>query len=418
MREQETAKIVITGHVDHGKSTLIGRLLLATDSLPKEKLAEIKKISQELGKDTELAFAIDQLEEERKRSITIDTAQIFFKTPKRDYCIIDAPGHVEFLKNMITGATLAQAAVLIVDVDEGIKEQTTRHAYILSMLGIDKLIVVFNKMDLAGNKEEVYEKVKKEALRVLADLGMKPVYTIPVSAKEGTNFTGPSPEMSWYKGPSVLEALDSLDLTRETAVRPLRLPVQDVYQVDGERIIVGRISSGKATSGQSVSLLPSGRVARISSLRVFGKELTEAGAGESIGLTLEPTLTVERGEVLTEKESRPQPTDRFRANIFWIAEEPLEINKKTTLRCATQETGVIAERIEKRINSSTLEVIEEDARRLEMNEAGVVVFKTDKPITAEKFSFVEELGRFVIEHQYNVQGAGIIVEERCDQAKM
>lgn len=412
MREKETAKIVITGHVDHGKSTLIGRLLLATKSLPKEKLAEIERISKELGKDTELAFAIDQLEEERSRSITIDTAQIFFKTPKRSYCIIDAPGHVEFLKNMITGATLAQGGLLVVDVEEGIKEQTTRHAYILSMLGIDKLIVVFNKMDLVGNKQETFEKVRRDALAVLEELGIEPTYTIPVSAKQGTNFSGPSSEMSWYKGACVLDALDSLDLTRETVVRPLRLPVQDVYQVDGEEIIVGRISSGNASTGQNVVLLPSGRKARIDSLREFGKELTEAGAEQSIGLTLDPALSVERGEVIAEKESQPQPTDRFKGNIFWMAETPLEVNNPNTLRCATQETEVIAERIEKRINSSTLEVIEEDAPQLKLNEAGVVVFKTDKPIVAEKFSFVEELGRFVIEHEYNVQGAGIIVEGR------
>lgn len=408
--KKDTLKIVIVGHVDHGKSTLIGRLLYDTDSLPREKIAEIKKISRELGKDTELAYLTDQLREERERNVTIDTTQIFFKTRKRDYVIIDAPGHVEFVKNMISGASLAEAAVLMIDVNEGVMEQTRRHSYIISMLGLDKIIVVANKMDLIGYKEKRFDEVRSDLLKFLADVNIKPSYIIPVSAREGENISKKSRKLRWYRGPSFLDALDSFTLTERGTGTNLRFPIQDIYELDGEWIIVGKVASGMIRQGQKVVLLPTTTDATIKAIKVFQEKRAAARAGESIGLTLEEPLSVNRGEVVVQKENPPAPVDRFKGNIFWMSSEPLQVNKRITLRCATQEVGCVAEKIERRIDSSTLELIEENATELRQNEAGIAIFKTERPILVEKFPLVEELGRFVIEREYKLEGAGIIAE--------
>jgi sulfate adenylyltransferase subunit 1 (EFTu-like GTPase family) len=311
---------------------------------------------------------------------------------------------------MITGATQAEAAVLIVDTNEGVKEQTRRHAYIISMLGMDKIIAVFNKMDLIGYKEERFEKVKNELLKFFDDLGVKPSYMIPVSAKEGINIAKISSEMKWYKGPSLLRAIDSLRVSIEIKRRPLRLPLQDVYEMDGKKITVGRIISGALRKGQKVYFFPSLKEARIDSIKVFGERKVKARAGESIGLILDEGLFAKRGEVIAAEMNPPKITSRFKARVFWMSDKPLQVNGTVTLRCATQEVESFAEKIEKRINSSTLEIIEKNAKELKANEAGVVIFKTAKPIVVEKFSFIEELGRFIIERDYNLQGAGIITE--------
>lgn len=405
---KETVKIVIVGHVDHGKSTLIGRLLLDTNSLSKEKIAEIKKISKELGRDTELAYLTDQLKEERERNITIDTTQIFFKTKKRDFVIIDAPGHVEFLKNMITGATQAEAAVLIVDVNEGVKEQTRRHAYIVSMLGIKKVMIVFNKMDLVDFKEDKFNAVRDKLINFMKELGVSLYALIPISAKDGDNVSRDSSVMRWYRGPALLKALDAFRLDAKTEKKPLRYPVQDIYDVGGEKVIVGRVASGVVRRGQNVVLLPSGRLATTKSITVFGESRTSAQVGESIGLVLKNSHSVKRGDVIVQEGDLPEPTAHFEGNIFWMSEEPLEVGKPVILRCATQEIACVAKRVARKINSSTLEVIAEDSNELKMNEAGVVRFKAEKPIVAEDFSFIQELGRFVIERDYVLQGAGII----------
>jgi len=408
--KKETVKIVIIGHVDHGKSTLIGRLLLETNSLPKGKIEEIKKISRTLGKDTELAYLADQLREERVRSATIDTTQIFFKTRKKKFVIIDTPGHVEFLKNMITGASLAQAAVLVVDANEGVMEQTRRHAFIASMLGIDKIVIAFNKMDIVGYEEKIFDKVKNELSIFLEDLDVRPLFMVPVSAREGVNISRRSQKTIWYKGPSLTEALESLKSDREAVKKPLRFPVQDIYEIGREKIIVGKVASGVIKKRQGVIFLPSFKGAKIKDIRIFKKYgKRKASSGENIGLVLDRSFPVKRGEVIIQADDPRKSVNSFKGNIFWMSEEPLRVNKTITLRCATQEVECIAEKIEKRINTSTFDLIEKDAIELKLNEAGVVVFRTEKPVVIEKFSFIEELGRFVIERGYDLQGAGVIL---------
>ena len=269
--QKENLKFVIVGHVDHGKSTLIGRLFYDTGSIPADKVAEIEQISKELGREIEFAFMMDHLQEERDQGITIDTAQAFFHTDKRDYVIIDAPGHVEFTKNMITGASQAEAALLIVDAEEGVREQTRRHAYLLSMLGLKQVAVVINKMDMDSVKysKQRFEQVVAELLEFCEPLGIKPTHTVPISAKDGDNVAKKSTQMDWYTGLTVLEVLDTFTVPSKPAEKPMRFPVQDVYKVDNKRMFAGRVESGTITNGQEVVFLPSASRSKIKSIEKF-----------------------------------------------------------------------------------------------------------------------------------------------------
>lgn len=309
-------KVVMVGHVDHGKSTLIGQLLLSTHSLPDGKMKEIRKIGRDLGKEAELAYLTDQFREERENSMTIDTTQVFFKTRKAHYAIIDSPGHVEFIKNMLTGATQADAAVLIVDVMEGLKEQTCRHAFLMDMLGVKKLVVVFNKMDLVNYEKTAFVEKRSALLKFLGGLNVKPSSIIPLSAKEGVNISKKSSRTRWYRGPTLLAALDALAPTSKSSLSRLRFPVQDVYEISGRQLLVGQILSGRVSAGQKVMLLPSLRNAVVGSIEIFGRSLKKAVAGENIGLVLKGSGSVSRGEVIVENKLPPVPTKHFSGMFF------------------------------------------------------------------------------------------------------
>ena len=402
---QESLKFVIVGHVDHGKSTLIGRLLYDTNSLPEGKIEEIKEICNRLGKDIEFGYVMDHLEEERDQGITIDTTQIFFNTQKRSYVIIDAPGHVEFLRNMITGASQAEAAVLIVDAVEGVKEQTKRHAYILSMLGLDQVIVAVNKMDLVHYDQKRFLEVRDELLNFLRELTINPTYVIPISASEGDNVAKSMNRIKWYAGPTVLQALDTFRPKESSREKLLRFVVQDVYNID-RRIIVGRVESGTIREGDSVKILPSGEETRIRTLEEFLKDPLEAEAGKCIGITTEDKLFIQRGDVICHPLDLPNVTETIRANIFWMDRAPLKKDSSLWFRCATQEVACRIDRIHKVINSSTLS-INEDASEVKVREVADITIKTDKPVVVEEFNRIPELGRFVLGRS-NVSAGGII----------
>ena len=253
--ELSSLPIVIVGHVDHGKSTLIGRLLSDTGSLKEQRRQEITDSSNLLGKDVEYAFAMDALEEEREGGLTIDTTQAYFQTEKRRYTLVDAPGHKEFLRNMITGASYAQAAILVIDVNEGVMEQTQRHAFLLNMAGIKHVIVALNKMDLVNYDQAIFEKIQQQIKEYFANMSLYPKNYIPIAAKTGLNLVRNDNAISWYSGPSLLEALDALEIT-SLLHAAVRFPVQDVYQMDGKRILVGRIESGTIHQGMDLHILP------------------------------------------------------------------------------------------------------------------------------------------------------------------
>jgi sulfate adenylyltransferase large subunit len=402
----EKLKFVIVGHVDHGKSTLIGRLLYDTGYLSDERVEEIKNICQSLGKDFEFGYVMDHLEEERDQGITIDTAQTFFNTEKRGYVIIDAPGHIEFLKNMISGASQADAAILIVDAEEGIKEQTKRHAYILEMLGLSQVIVTINKMDIVDYDREKFEEIKKDIIDFLSKINIRPSYIIPISAKKGDFVAKASNSMEWYRGPTFLRALDSFKTREDSIDKPMRFVVQDIYSFD-KRIIVGRVESGIIRKGDKIKILPSGEDTTVKSIEEHLKNVTEAEAGKSIGITTEDKLFIDRGNVIVHHGDIPIVTNTINANIFWMDKIPFKKGESLIFRCATQEVGCEIEKIDRVINSSTLEIISENGEEIKNRDVANVIIKTHKPVIIDNFNKIEELGRFVLGREDTCAG-GII----------
>jgi sulfate adenylyltransferase large subunit len=404
--EEAALPIVITGHVDHGKSTLIGRLLYDTGVLKEDRYREIIQTSSMLGKETEFAFALDALEEERERGVTIDTTQIYFQTPKRKYVIIDAPGHKEFLRNMITGASYAEAAVLIIDAKEGIMEQTKRHAYLLNMVGIKEVCVLINKMDLVGYSEAVFEQIQKDILSFLSALSMHPRRFIPISALSGVNVARRDTAMDWYQGPSLLEALDEMDY-KAFEERPFRFPVQDLYPVGDETVILGRIESGEVMRGMEVCILPEGKMGKIKEIKKFMQtDIQRASCGESIGLTLDGIDSIRRGSVLSGGRDAIV-TKAFGANVIWF-EGCYDENEKIKIRCTTQESDCQMV-IHEKFDPATMDKKSERKNHLEIGEVAKVRIQTDKEMVIDSFSYIPEMGRFIIENDGIPVAGGIVV---------
>jgi len=396
---------VITGHMDHGKSTLIGRLLYDTDSLPEGKLEEVKKTCEMLGRQLEFAYVVDHLREERENEMTIDTAQMFFKSGSRSYVIIDAPGHKEFMKNMLTGASQADAAVLIVDTNEGMREQTQRHAYALSLLGLDQVVVVLNKMDKAGYSREKFEEVKAEATKFLSRIGITASHYIPISAANGDNVVKRSPNLGWYSGPILLDVLAKFAPRKSLREKPLRFPVQDVYKFDGKCIAVGRVESGILAPGEA-TVLPGNRKIKVSKLEAFGKAPGKVEAGLNSGFAAEG---LSRGDVVCSGKL-PHSGNKLEGSVFWLAGEPLKKGEKVSIRIATEEAEAAVEKITNRMNSSTLEVLAKDADRLEGMEAAQVLFSLGTPLAYDLFADIPTMGRFVLIRHGLVEGGGIIAK--------
>ncbi|MBX7157782.1 MAG: adenylyl-sulfate kinase [Verrucomicrobiae bacterium] len=410
MIEPERLKIVIVGHVDHGKSTLIGRLFYDTDSLPQGKVESIRAACEAEGMDFEYAFLLDALLEEQEQNITIDTTQIPFRTEKRNYVIIDAPGHKEFLKNMITGAASADAAILLIDAHEGVQEQSRRHGYLLSLLGIKQVIVAVNKMDLVDFKEEVFQKIQKEYSEFLAKLGVSPRYFIPVSAKHGHNIIKLSAEMAWYQGPVILNALDSFEQPAPSTDQPLRLMVQDIYRFDKRRIVAGRIESGTLKVGDELVFWPDRKRSRVKSIEAWGakKSPTESKAGESVAITLTEQIFVERGQLASHLKEGPVEAREFKANLFWLHNEPLKLNTPHTLRLATQEVEARIIKIARVIDSSTLEEVKEARYEIGKNEVAEVIVRARRPLAFDNIDRFPTTARFVIQQGSRIGGGGII----------
>lgn len=405
----EQMKIVIVGHVDHGKSTLIGRLFYDTDSLPVGKYEQILASCKKRGVEFEWAFLMDAFQAERDQNITIDTAQIWFYTNKRQYVIIDAPGHKEFLKNMISGAARAEAAMLLIDAKEGVKEQTRRHGYLLQLLGVRQVAVVINKMDLVDYSEKAYNALVKEYTEFLNKLDVKPKFFIPVTARHGENIAKRSENMKWYTGPVVLEALDTFNPVVANAELPLRFPIQDVYRFDHRRILAGRVESGEIKVGDTLIFAPYLKTSKVATIEHWaGESKNLARAGESIGITLTEQIFVERGQIGAHVHDGPVATTEFQARIFWLGHEPLSLKKKYKLKLATQEVECSIKAIEKIIDASTLEMASTQRDHVERNEVAELRIHTRYPLAADNYSLIPETGRFVIVDGKEVAGGGII----------
>ncbi len=412
MSEANPLKIVIVGHVDHGKSTLVGRMFYETDSLEEGKYESVKKTCEKRGVPFEWAFLMDALQAERNQNVTIDTAQIWFETDLRPYVIIDAPGHKEFLKNMVTGAASADSALLLIAADEGVQEQSRRHGHMLSMLGIDQVTVVINKMDLVDYDEETYNQIVDEYSEFLHSIDIEPRRFVPTSARDGDNLTTePTENMPWWEGMTVVEALDDFDRPDEINERPLRFPIQDIYRFDNRRILAGRIESGQLEKGQELMFTPHQKKASVETIERWSAPPAEtAETGESIGVTLSKEIFVERGHIASDVDNTPTQTTRFRANLFWLGTEPLKVGDPYKLKLSTISEECTVTSIERIMDGANLEPIDEDRDQINRYDVAETIIETRRPIALDTADHHPTIGRFVIVDDYDVAGGGIVVE--------
>jgi len=404
----EQLKIVIVGHVDHGKSTFIGRLFYDTGSLPEGKYEQLVDIAKRRGVPFEWANLMDGLQAERDQNITIDTAQIWFRTKKRQYVIIDAPGHKEFLKNMVTGAASAEAALLLIAANEGVQEQSRRHGYLLQLLGIRQVAVLVNKMDMVEHSNNVFKKIEDEYRSFLKELGLEPKVFIPIAAKNGDNIAAMSKNMPWYRGKTVLDILDEFKTAEMPKDQPLRFPLQDVYRFDDRRILAGRIESGSLKVGDKLVFSPRNKTSVVKTIeRWNAPPVTSASAGESIGVTLTEQIFVERGQVGSHEEHAPIETDVFNAKLFWLGRQNLELNKPYKLKLTTQEIECRVQSIQKIIDASTLNEVK-GRTYIARNDVAELTIRTRVPVALDNYDRIVSTGRFVIVDRNEVSGGGII----------
>lgn len=416
-RNRELLRTVIVGHVDHGKSTLVGRLFHDTGSLPDGKMEAITEMCRKRGMPFEWAFLMDAMQAERDQGITIDTSQIWFHTEKRDYTIIDAPGHTEFLKNMVTGAAQADAALLVIDAGEGVQEQSRRHGYLLSLMGVRQVAVAVNKMDRVDYSQARFDEIEAEYRQYLNSVGVEATFVVPVSAREGDMIAmrtdgDEKANMDWYKGPTVVEAFDSFKMPEPLSHQPLRMPVQDVYKFDDRRIIAGRIESGKLRVGDRVMFSPLNKSSRIKSIETWPdsrENPTAASAGESVGITLEEQIFVERGQIMSQVDNPPVETDVFRARIFWLGREPLSVKKAYKIKIGTLQANAKIESVERIVDTGDLS--NREAEQVERNQVGEVIIRCKRMIALDEFTENPNTGRFVIVDGYDIAGGGIISME-------
>lgn len=400
-------KLVVVGHVDHGKSTLIGRLLHEAGVLPRGKVEELERVSARRGVPLEWSFVLDSLQAERDQAVTIDTTRFWLRLAGRDFVIIDAPGHREFLANMVSGAAGADAAVLVIDAAEGLRDQTRRHAYLLRLLGLAQIAVVVNKLDLAGYAEARFRALEDEARAFLGELGLRPRIVLPLSARHGDNLTGASANLGWWKGPTLIEALAGFPAAAPVEAAPLRLAIQDIYRQGDQRILVGRIDSGGLAVGDTLLFSPSNKLANIRSIEAWpGPAPRAVAAGRSVGITLDRPLFIERGEVASHREQAPLLANNFRASLFWLGDQPLASGREFRLRLGTAEAPATLERVERVIDTDTLAPLAAD--RVERDQVAEVVLRSPALLALDDHAELPQSGRFVLREKGTTVGGGIV----------
>ncbi|MDG2244126.1 MAG: adenylyl-sulfate kinase [Rhodospirillaceae bacterium] len=400
--------IVIVGHIDHGKSTLIGRMLHDTNSLPTGKVKELQSSCERRGAPFEWSFVLDALQLERDQAITVDSTQIWFHTENRRYVIIDAPGHREFLRNMVTGAASADAGVIVIDAKQGVSEQTRRHAYLLHLIGVPQVVVAINKMDLVDYAENRFKTVEAEMQAYLQEVGLTAQAMIPVVAMHGDNLAKRSENMPWYAGPTVSDELDTFPRPTATVERPFRLPVQDVYRQNGRRLIVGRVESGQLQIGTEVSVWPTRRSAKVVSIERWASPdtATEIQAGQSVAITLDDELFIERGHVLTLPAAGPRSSNALSVKLFWLSSDRLRHGESLTLKLATAEYEVVVDSIDTVIDVEDLS--RHRGHEVQQNGVAEITLRSRSDITYDLFHDIPALGRAVLLDGYNLVGGCII----------
>ena len=408
----ELLRFTTAGSVDDGKSTLIGRLLHDSKAVYEDQLASVKKsrINRSSG-PIDFSLLTDGLRAEREQGITIDVAYRYFSTLRRKFIIADTPGHEQYTRNMATGASTADLAVILVDATKGILAQTRRHAFIASLLGIRNVLAAVNKMDLVDSREEVFLELERDFLQLAEQLGIAHVQCVPISALEGDNVVARSRRTFWYQGPTLIEHLESVPLSASDALESLRFPVQMVIRPDATfRGFAGRIASGVIRPGEDVLALPSGQRTRVRSIVSYDGELPEAFAPMSVTLQLEDEIDLSRGDMLVSPENGPRVTRRFRAMVVWLHESPLEAGRTYLAKHTARQTKIRAVQIRHRVNVNTLE--QEQASQLNMNDIASVEFETHVPLFFDPYTSNRETGAFILIDAISnaTVGAGMIEE--------
>lgn len=401
---------VVVGHVDHGKSTLIGRLLHDTHSLAEGVLERVAAACAAEGMPFEHAFLLDALLEEQAQNITLDTTRVPFRTARRHFTIIDAPGHRELLQHMITGAASADAAVLVVDASEGVREQTRRHAYLLSLLGLKQIVVVVNKMDLVAYAEAGFTRIQSELTEFLGRLGVAPAHFIPVSAKHGEGLLRASAHTPWHRGPALLEALEQFRATPPAARAPLRLVVQDIYRFDPRRLVAGWVETGTVNAGDPLVFHPGGKAGRVRAIATWpgGAVPGPVSAGSPVAITLEDEIVIERGQIGAPPDAPPVVAREFTARLFWLHSSPLRVGEVLPLRLGTQQVDARLVAVARVVDTLTLLPAGEPTNEIKHHEAAEVVLRVRRPLACEMAGTMPALGRFVLMRDRRIAGGGVI----------
>ncbi len=417
MAKKEHMNIVFIGHVDSGKSTSIGRILFDTGVLPEQTLKKLKEEAEKVGKPTfEYAFVMDSLKEERERGVTIDVSHKEFNTDKYYFTIIDAPGHRDFVKNMITGASQADAAVLVISAKDGVESQTKEHAFLAKVLGINQLIVNINKMDAVNYSQDTFNKVKKDASKLLGGMGYKidEVLFIPSSAYNGDNIVKKSDKTPWYTGKTIVECLDTFKVPIKPLDKPLRLPIQDVFSITGHGTVpVGRVETGVLKPNTNVIIMPSGAKGEVKKIEMHHQELSEAVPGDNVGFNLKGVdrKDVNRGDVIGSTDSPPTVAAEFKAQIV-VLNHPTAISVGYTpvLHIHTAHfAGRVTEIVEKK-DPKTGQVLQAKPDFIKTGDVAIIKIQPLKPVVVEKFSEFPPLGRFAIRDMGQTVAAGVVLE--------
>ena len=409
-------RFTTAGSVDDGKSTLIGRLLYDSKSIFEDQMEAIEIASSNKGEEkVNLALLTDGLRAEREQGITIDVAYRYFATPKRKFIIADTPGHVQYTRNMVTGASTANLAIILVDARKGIVEQTKRHSFIASLLGIPHIIYCINKMDLVNHEEKVFEKTKEELIDFSSKLTTKDIRLLPISALNGDNLVNRSKKMDWYEGSTLLHTLENIHIASDHNLIDCRFPVQLVIRPQKEefhdfRGYAGRIAGGVFKKNDEVVLLPSGFVSKIKSILTFENELEEAFAPMSVTMTLEEDLDLSRGDMIVRVKNQPEILQDIEMMVCWMGETPLLNREKYTIKHTTNEVRCVVKEILYKVDINTLHRDTQD-KSINCNDIARITIRVTKPLFVDKYNVNRTTGSLIIidENTNNTVGAGMII---------
>lgn len=413
--DMELLRFTTAGSVDDGKSTLIGRLLYDSKSIFEDQLEAIKRASIRRGNEhVDLALLTDGLRAEREQGITIDVAYRYFATPKRKFIIADTPGHIQYTRNMVTGASTANAAIILIDARNGVTEQTCRHSYIASLLQIPHVIVCINKMDLVNFSEDTFEKIKNEYTEFRKKLDLRDFSFVPISALLGDNVVEPSANMPWYKGGTLMNVLENIEIGNDHNLRDARFPVQYVIRPLSDeyhdyRGYAGRVAGGVFKPGDEVMALPSTLKTTIRSIDTYGGELEEAFPPQSVTITLTDDIDISRGDMLVKPDNLPVVAQEFDVMMCWMNEKPLQLNGKYALKHTTHEVRCLIKDVKYKVNVNNMEEIEE--KNVGLNDIARVTLKTTKPVYIDPYNKNRRTGAIIVidEATNNTVGVGMVI---------